>query len=247
MGFSLPRRRVKPPELLSLAQAGDDAARNQLIGDFVPFVVKVASQSAGRYLTFGQDEEISVAVLAFNEAITAYNEGKGSFLAFARTVIMRRLVDYFRRQKTRFQEVSLSELEREDEDGYVLYAQMDGLAKERWVMVQHNENRMFEIMEFRDKLKAYGITWEELPQISPKHQDARNRSIQIGQLIAGTLSYRTHLEQKKELPLKELIKHPGITRKTLERHRKYIVAVAIILASDFPYLQSFVLDRIRGG
>lgn len=246
MGLGLPRRRVEPPALLSLAQAGDEGARNQLIDDFTPFILKVASQAAGRYLNLGQDEEISVALLAFNEAISAYNEKKGTFLAFARKVIARRLVDYFRRQKVRLQEISLSELEHEDDEGYVLYAQVDGLAKERWTMGQHDENRIFEIMEFQEQLAIYGISLDELSRISPKHQDARDRSIQIGQLIAGTPAYRTYLEHKKELPLKELVKHPGITRKTLERHRKYIIAVAIILMSDWPYLRSFVLDRIRG-
>lgn len=79
MGLGLPRRRVEPPALLSLAQAGDEGARNQLIDDFTPFILKVASQAAGRYLNLGQDEEISVALLAFNEAISAYNEKKGPF------------------------------------------------------------------------------------------------------------------------------------------------------------------------
>ncbi|HBQ94712.1 MAG: RNA polymerase sigma-I factor [Firmicutes bacterium] len=246
MGFGLPQRRVRPPALLALAQAGDIEARNQLIDDFTPFVLKVASQSAGRYLTPGQDEEISVALLAFNEAISAYSEGKGTFLAFARTVISRRLIDHFRHQKSRFQEISLSELEREDSEGYALSAQVDGLAQEQWTTAQDDENRMYEIIELREKLKSYGISLAELPKLSPKHQDARNRSIHIGQLIAGTPPYRGYLEQKKELPLKELAKHPGITRKTLERHRKYIIAVVVILISDLPYLRSFVLDRIRG-
>ncbi|MCL4319083.1 MAG: RNA polymerase sigma-I factor [Firmicutes bacterium] len=246
MGFGVPQRRVRPPALLTLAQEGDENARNQLIDDFTPFVLKVASQSAGRYLTVGQDEEISVALLAFNEAISSYSEGRGTFLSFARTVISRRLVDYFRRQKSRFQEVSLSEIEREDSEGYALSTQVDTLAQEHWTRTQHDENRMYEIIELREKLGAYGISLTELSKLSPKHQDARTRSIHIGQFIAGTPAYRRHLELKRELPLKELAKHPGITRKTLERHRKYIIAVVVILISDLPYLRSFLLDRIRG-
>ncbi len=246
MGFGVPQRRVRPPALLALAQAGDERARNQLIDDFTPFVLKVASQSAGRYLTLGQDEEISVALLAFNEAISSYSEGKGTFLGFARTVISRRLVDHFRRQKSRFQEISLTEIEREDGEGYALSAQVDTLAQDQWTTVQQDENRIYEISELREKLRPYGISLSELPKLSPKHQDARNRAIHIGQLIAGTPGYRAYLELKRELPLKELAKHPGITRKTVERHRKYIIAVVVILISDLPYLRSFVLDRIRG-
>jgi len=47
----------------------------------------------------GQDDEASIGLLAFNEAIDKYSEDKGAkFLTFAEIVIKRRLTDYYRKE-----------------------------------------------------------------------------------------------------------------------------------------------------
>ncbi len=242
MGLRFGRKNSEPPPLLSAAQGGDGEARNRLIEDFMPFIVKVASASAGRYLHRGVDEEISVALLAFNEAINAYDESKGGFIGFAQTVIKRRLIDHFRRRKSYNQETLLSQLDRDDAEGAQLQTQVDSIAHAEWQETQFNEIRALEIEEFRELLGSFGIDFDDLPKISPKHQDARQRAIHIAQLIAEQGEYRQHLNEKRELPVKKLVQEAGITRKILERHRKYIIAVAVILISDWPYLQSYLWE-----
>jgi RNA polymerase sigma factor len=204
--------------------------------------MKAASAAVGRYLHQGVDEEISVALLAFNEAINSYDSAKGGFIGFAQTVIKRRLIDYFRRQKVYSHETLLSALDSEDDEAQQLQSQVDSLAYGQWDQEQFNENRSLEIAEFRELLEGYGIDFEDLPRLSPKHYDARDRAIGIARLIAEHSEYRRHLNEKRELPVKKLVQEPGITRKILERHRKYIIAVTMILISDWPYLQSYLLD-----
>ncbi len=247
MGLGFRKRRsVEPPLLLAHAQSGDDEARNQLIADYTPFVLKIASQSAGRYLRPGIDEEISVALMAFNEAITAYDEGKGAFLSFAQTVIKRRLVDYYRRGRQRQNEVLLSELETPSEEGGTPVTVLDHMAESMWNMARDEENRRLEIAEYGELLKSFGISFHELVLVAPKHQDARQRAIAIGRTVAHHAEYREHLLKKHELPLQKLVQSGDHSRKTLERHRKYIIAVALILIRDFPYLQAYLLDQSRG-
>jgi RNA polymerase sigma factor len=48
------------------------------------------------------------------------------------------------------------------------------------------------------------------------------------------------LYAKKRLPIKELERHVHISRKTIERNRKYIIAIAIILSGEFHYLQDYI-------
>lgn len=244
MGLRIGPEAGGPLPLLVLAQSGDHSARDQLIGQFMPFILKAASRAAGRYLQPGADEEISVALLAFNEAIDSYNGAKGSFLGFAQTVIKRRLIDYFRRQAPAHREIPLSELETEDQPSHPLHAQVDLMAHIRWRDKQSDEARIQEISEFRELLNSFAIRFEDLPKISPRHQDARERALQISRLIASTPHYREHLWDKKALPLKDLCREPGISRKVVERHRKYIIAVAVILLSDLPYLQTYVRERL---
>lgn len=46
--------------------------------------------------------------------------------------------------------------------------------------------------------------------------------------------------QEKSLPLKELVDEVGVSRKTLERQRKYIIAIALVLIGDFELLREYI-------
>ncbi|PSR37407.1 MAG: RNA polymerase sigma-I factor [Sulfobacillus thermosulfidooxidans] len=231
--------------LLARASSGDVAARDQLISEYVPFILKTASKVAGRYLHQGVDEEISVAMLAFNEAIGAYTKTKGSFVGFAQTVIKRRLIDYYRKKNSGPVEVLLSELEHEDPQGHVLQTQIDFMAHRVWRDKLSQEVRVQEIAELEQALHAFGMHVAELPKISPRHQDARQRAIAVSHHIAHSARHREYFWTRKELPIKDLVLETGISRKVIERHRKYIIAITLILVSDWPYLQHYVRGRIQ--
>lgn len=228
--------------LLGEAQRGNDEARNQLIQDYTPFVLKVASQKTGRYLRPGIDEEISVALLAFNEAISAYQNDRGSFLSFSQTVIQRRLVDYFRRDRSRQHEVLLSELDDEALPGHEP-SPLDRLAQSSWGLVQEQEDRRHEIDEYATLLARYGMGLSDLVKVAPKHRDARDRAITLARAVATDPDHRQLLVERGELPVKALVHAFGVSRKLVERNRKYIIAVALILIHDFPHLQGYILAR----
>src|SRR5690554_7585296 len=61
-----------PDDLLKRAQMGDPQSREVIIETMQPYIVRIASNYCGRYLHTGTDEEISVAMLALNEAIDGY-------------------------------------------------------------------------------------------------------------------------------------------------------------------------------
>ena len=81
------------------AQAGNDLMRDTLLKNYTPFILNVASSACNRYLKMGEDDEASIGLLAFNEAIDKYSPDKGAkFLTFAEVVIKRRLTDFFRKE-----------------------------------------------------------------------------------------------------------------------------------------------------
>lgn len=233
------RRKVEPSELLNRARQGDVDARNQLIQDYTPFVLKVASQKAGRFLRPGVDEEISVALLAFNEAIDAYDGKRGSFLSFSQTVIQRRLVDYFRRGGRHLQEVPLSEFESED-PLEVESTPLDRASESAWQLRQEQEQRRLEIEEYGQLLSRYGLSLSHLPEIAPKHRDSRSRAIQLARWVIQHPEHRAALVARGELPIKGLAEMFGVSRKLVERNRRYIVAVCVLLANDLPHLQAYL-------
>ncbi len=63
----------------------------------------------GRYVCTDNDEEFSIALIAFNEAIEKYNEDRGNFWAFAKLVIESRLKNNLRKN-ARIADSSLEEL-----------------------------------------------------------------------------------------------------------------------------------------
>jgi RNA polymerase sigma factor len=62
----------------------------------------------------------------------------------------------------------------------------------------------------------------------------------IGQLVAADPRLLHHLLARHELPLKALEDLVSVSRKTLERQRRDIIAVALATSSEFPHLKGYL-------
>lgn len=241
MAFGIWRRQPDPVSLVRRAQEGDGRAREDLIEAYTPFVLRVAASVCGRFVALGRDDEASVALIAFGEAIDAFRPDRGgAFLSFAETVIRRRLVDYFRQQKRR--EVPLSELEVEDEEGNAFSPAEVDASLARHAAEEERRERQAEIASYQALLAEYGITFAELARLAPRHRDAREAAKAVARRIASEERFLDHLRRERALPLAELYRSGGlpVSRKTVERNRKYIIALTLILAGDFPFLREYV-------
>lgn len=238
----------KQPELVTLviqAQQGDKLCREQLIKDYRPFYLRVASGVAKKYLVLGRDDEASIAMLAFDEAINAYNPEVGaSFLSFAEIVIKRRLIDYFRRKSRRKDEIPMSSLESDEGETSVMQRIESNEALGIIQIQKETEERREEIFRLNQLLSEYGVLFGELVKISPKHRDARARALEVAKILASSPELMAFLTKRKALPLKELEKLVGVSRKTLERQRKYIITLTLILVGEFTYLQEYLKDKV---
>lgn len=249
MGFlfqknSAERESTDCEQLVIESQRGNSVARDHLIKSYTPFILKTTSKASGRYVRMGEDDEVSIGLMAFNEAIDCFDTSKNnSFLSFAETVIKRRLIDHFRKESSVGKKViPLSSFERDDDDtteGTYYY-----LESKRSVEAFQEKNagaeRKEEIIIFTKKLAEFGISFQELVSISPKHEDARIRAMDAAKIIAADKAMTNHMITKKELPLKLLETQVEISRKTLERQRKYIIAIVLILINDFEYLRQYI-------
>lgn len=231
-----------PLRLVVLAKNGDKDAREELIRQYTPFVMRVTAEACGRYVVAGQDDEASIALLAFHEAIDSYQTGRGTFLKFSETVIKRRLIDYYRGQRRFGRETPLSDFVIEDDEGEEFCpAEMDAAILQHRHDVERME-RQDEIRRYQDMLASYGISFSDLVKAAPKHRDAREAAKAVARYIAMRPELRAHLINNKSLPLKELDGMPGIpvSRKTIERNRKYIIALTLIIVGEFDYLKGYI-------
>lgn len=234
------RHQVEPEQYISMIRQGDEEVREQFIAEYYPYIAKVASRFCKRYVDPERDDEFSVALLAFNEAIDRYDSSAGaSFLGFSATVIQRRLIDHVRKEERHMRTVPYSSFDTEKDEGTFNVLELNE------ALTAHDKNRVVderrhEIIELGKELHAYGIAFSELPEQSPKHADSREMLIGIARLLASDAGLMTLLKEKKRLPVKELTEAGGVSRKTIERNRKYLIAIALVLSGSYPYMNDYL-------
>lgn len=220
-------------------QLGNQQLREQLIHDNRLFVIKCVVNFYGqRYQEWENREELSVGLIAFNEAIDCYNPHKNpSFLDFAALVISRRLINYTRMTKKHEVAFPVSNFEQVD---------FGASSNPFGYYTEHYEIKE-EISLLQKRLAVYGISFRDLAVSGPKHADSRAAVIKIAQLINQCPELSRKFHQKSSLPTQELLEKVRVSRRTIERHRKYIIAIILILESDLEIMKNYVRNAARGG
>jgi RNA polymerase sigma factor len=205
----------------------DMEKRNELLMQYKPFMIKVTSKVCKQYIDVSRDE-YSIALEAFNEAIETYHKDHGShFLSFAEMVIRRRVIDYIRKETRQTRDIFLEQEKAEDEEQPESYAQVSA-SLSQFTVEQENERRKEDIVEYKKHLSKFDISFTDLIYSCPKHIDARDNAKRIARLLAADQRFVDYLLQKKQLPMKDLLKFVKCSRKTIERNRKYIIAMVLI-------------------
>lgn len=240
MGFLFRPKKTSPltpEELARQAKMGNQEAREKLLREYKPFALKLAAEVTGEFIDPSRDEA-SIALLALNQAIDIYSADRGvAFLTFSATIIRRRLADYYRRQG-KAREIPITSLA--SPEGEETTDWETGPAAAFYQRQEAARERQEEVMIYRRKLAEYGIDFADLVRISPKHQDARDRALTVAYLAATTPELANKIQREKMLPLKELEEISGVPRKTLERLRKYIIAVALIEWEQLRTLREYI-------
>lgn len=216
-----------PNALISGAQKGDPLCREKLIKKHYDFIARVCSKVCNRYLNWENDDELSIGLLAFNEAIDAFDtEGNIKFTTFAGGVIKRRLIDYFRKQ-VKYEKEFLSTTQEEINE---LEAGINTKSLSIYHDSKTQENLANLIEYYRNLLGDYGIDLNKLPEASPKHQDTRESLVKAAVTLVQDQDMLDYLKNFGQLPVKLLCDSTGLSRKVLERGRKYVIATALILS-----------------
>ncbi len=213
--------------------------RENLIKNYELYILKCASTATHRYIT-KHDDEWSISLLAFSQAIDDYDLNKGNFLGFAELVIKRRLIDYRKGQKRYDTEISVdpilfdTEPEEDTQDLNIRMAIADQVSK------QDKGDIKVEIQAVTATLNSYGFSFLDLASCSP-HADKTKKA--CAKAVNYILQHSLLLEEirsSKQLPMKTIEKNTQIPRKILDRHRKYIIAAIEILSGGYPNLAEYM-------
>lgn len=234
--------KIPVEELALLAQKGDTDAIHELLSSYAPFIKKTAAQVCKRFID-DHDDEWSIALSAFHEAVKGYEKNKNaSFLTFAHMIIRRRIIDFIRKESQRSEfSYDFNAGTEEDEANHWIE---DSAAIKQFDVHKQTELRKEEIGQYEKILMEFDLSFHILVKVSPSHEDARRTAIQIAQMVAETDEYLDYLKDKKKLPIKDIERHVKVSRKTIERNRKYIIAMALLLKSDLYYLKDYLKERL---
>jgi len=240
---------MTPERSVEQIQNGDEELRNEFIRRYNPYIMKITSRFFRRSIDPTRDDAHSVALAAFDEAINRFSPEKGRlFLGFAETVIHRRLVDYVRQESKHAAAVPYSAFEIDSDEGGGTVNRIEVVqAMEAYEREVTADERKLEIASLTEELALYGITFEDLAKLSPKHQDSRAQLLRIGRKLAREERLFRSLRETRQLPIKEICEAGTASRKTVERHRKYIIAVSMIAGGSYPFLKEYIgLEREEG-
>ncbi len=218
---------------------------DDLIRAYIPFIRSEASKCISRLCT-EQDDEFSIAMIAFHEAILGYDRGKGAFLNFAAMLIRNRMIDYQRKEARHQGNISIY-TENGDDDRTIL----DGLADERdhFEESANLEATKQEIEELSKVMAQFGVGFSDVAEHSPKQERTLEACASAIRYAVEHSHLLEMLLKTKKLPLSELVSGSGVERKTLERHRKYILAMLLIQTNGYEIIRGHlrhVLKR-KGG
>lgn len=210
---------------------------NRFVEEYKPFIASCAEKAAGRYMNYGLDDELSIAMLAFVEAINSFDQTKGNFFSFSRNVIKRRLIDYFRSEKRHKNVISLNlYIEEQDEEFDI----SSGEAVRAYSEKKISEFRKLEMEELGKELTDWKITFTDLAEASPRHEKTRKQCSEIVGLILSRPDMLQQIMVKKYLPVAEIEKALRLPRKLIERFRKYIITVVVIATGDYEYIRDYI-------
>jgi RNA polymerase sigma factor len=233
-------------EQKALAAKHDEGLFNELAESQKAWMLRVASETTHRYIT-DSDDEWSVALMAFHEAVQSYEEDKGSFHGLAAMVIRRRIVDYLRTEGRHADELSVTPAAFEDaleeeEAGGVNLAVQQRMAEEADAAPDEDtaSKARAEIAEMQGILQLYGFSFFDLADASPKAEKTKRSCGRAVRALVASVVLMAQMRLRRLLPIKELSEASGVIRKILERHRKYIIAAAEILDGDFPILAGYL-------
>lgn len=205
--------------------------RNDFISEYTEFILSSASKALGKFVR-KDDDDFSVAILAFDEAITKFDNNKGEFFSFADLMIKNRLIDEYRK-RNKNNIILFSELATENDEGDTCEFEVVGNS-------DVVSDTAVEIEVLKEEMKKYDISFFDLPKYTPKSYKTKAQVYDVLMFIKDSKLAKKSILFNKEIPAKLICESLSIKAKLLERHRKYIIAATIILSGDYPIISEYI-------
>lgn len=219
----------------------DSRKADEMISAYMPFIKSETAKFLKRP-PLSDDDELSIAMFAFYEAIRNYSKLRGSFLKFAALQIKNRLIDNYRKEKRNKGQISLDSSDDEKTE------LIDTIQDEHNVYEENEirEATKQEIDELSAQMLDFGVSMSDVADNSPRQQ----RTLEICQkavhFARNNPDILDDFLRTKRVPIGKLAKGANVERKSLERHRRYLVAVLLICTNGYEIMRGHIMQVLKG-
>lgn len=216
---------------------GDSIKADELIRKYLPYIKSETSKVAGKVIT-DSDDELSIAMIGFHEAIETYSKFKGAFLNYAKVVMRNKIIDFYRKENKHMGNLSmeanitgqenlvLSDTIKDEMDEYDSLSLRDATGEE--------------IEELSRQLQEYNISFTDISDNTPKQKRTLGACRKIISYVRSNPSIIDDVIKTKKLPIKKLSLETGVSSKTIERHRTYLMALIIIYSNGYEIIRGHI-------
>lgn len=213
----------------------DGGELDQLVSDYLPFIKKEVCRFGGTVLEY--DDKLGLGMLVFVNCVKQYDEQRGAFLSYTSVCIRNRLTDEARKMGKQAGN-TIAFAANEDNEGAATIEERASLQAYSRQREQHGLQE--EIAQLTGQLARHGLSLGELTRICPKQTRSRALCAALARQVLQDEGMLAVFHGRGVLPQKELAKHAGVSEKTIEKHRRYIVALLVILQGDYPGIGSYI-------
>ena len=205
----------------------------EFIEEHIPFIISCISKFTGRYVSIENDDEYSIGMIAFVEAIEKYKEKRGDFYAFARLVIGSRLKNFFEKENKNSKNKSIEDYKEKGIDILETADNNEDLDLNREITID-------EIKKLKEEIDEFGFGFEELVNEAPKHKDTREKAIDISEKSSREKDITDFMFMKKRLPIKNMSDRFDVSEKVIRKSKLFIITVIIILFRGYRNLKLWI-------
>lgn len=228
--------------LLIQIKEGDKKLREEFISSYKPFISSVIASIFGKEIDTENSDEYSLGLEAFNNAIDKYDVyADSSFIMFAEQAIKWKLYDYIRKKNKTIKEYPFTYFENEENEAF----EETIISSDSLYEFEDKESNE-EILLFEKRLSEFGISIMDLADNQPKHKDTIRLCITIARVLATDEELYNKMLKNKSIPRNELLKKVNVHIRTIENHRKLIIATSLIFRSKLENSKMCLNYMVRG-
>ena len=227
------------------AAQASPAAADALIGRYMPFIRSETYKFTHAPIEAGHEDELSIATLAFYEAALFYQQGRGAFLPYAAAAIRNRLIDHYRAEQRHGGTVSL-DAPAAGEEGRLLAETLPDTRDDIADYDLRAATRA-EIAEFGRQLAGFGLTFSDVADNCPRQDRTLAACRAVLDCARANPILLDKLVRTGRLPMRELAFGSGVDKKTIERHRKYLVAILLAFTNGYEIIRGHLCQLTPKG